>query len=119
MIDKERIMDDINGATELLDRLEMKVGAGCPCGCLAIVSERTKKAQTYGSIDEITYLNVLGFAGPAFRQAVSRGAAAETAGQTTFECFLEAVAIVRSCAIVSHVGQREFPEMEGGCDDAE
>jgi hypothetical protein len=98
-IDEERINDDIIAAGELLNRLGIAVETGCPCGCLAIRSHRTGKVQSYHTIDEITYLNVLGFAGPAFRQLVTQQDAGEVVGQTTLTCFLEAVAIVRSCCV--------------------
>jgi hypothetical protein len=96
-IDIDRIMNDIDDSLALLERLGIKVETGCPCGCLLLKSVRTNKSQCYYTIDDMTYLNVLGFTGPAFRQLVTRGAAGEEAGQTTFDCFLEAVAIARSC----------------------
>lgn len=99
MIDEERIREEIDAAMAILEKLDITLMGGCPCGCVALASSRTGKAQQYESVDHITYHNVLGFAGPAFRQLVSRTTTAGVAGQTTFNCFIEAVAIVRSCVV--------------------
>jgi hypothetical protein len=113
-VDDDLVLADIGAARDLLERIGIEIISGCPCGCIGLTSKRTAKAQHYGYVDDMTYLSVLGFAGPAFRQIVVNDTVATGAGQTTWECFLMAVAIVRSCQSSVCISDNTNEQQEDG-----